>query len=119
MTDVPTTPRGPMGTMRRLRIFEAAHGVCHLCERKIQSGEKWEAEHVRPLALGGADDESNLRPAHLACHSDKTRSDAADIARAKRRKAKHLGIKKTGRPILGSRNTPFKAKIGGGWERRT
>jgi len=119
VTDVPTTPRKPMGWMRRLRIFEAASGICHLCERKIQSGEKWEAEHVRPLALGGADDESNLRPAHLACHSDKTRSDAADIARAKRRKAKHVGAFVRSRNLIpGSKGTRFRKRMDGRTELR-
>lgn len=94
MTDVSTTPRRAMSPMRKLRVFEAARGLCHLCQTRIQVGEKWDVEHVRPLALGGADDDANMAPAHAKCHAVKTAGDVTAIARAKRRKAKMLGIKK-------------------------
>lgn len=89
------TKRASLSPMRKLRLFEAAGGVCHLCEQKIYG--KWDVEHIIPLALGGADDETNMAPAHKACHAPKTAQDVADIARAKRRKARHIGIKKPSR----------------------
>ena len=88
------TTRRSLSAMQRLKVFEAARGICHLCEQRIQVGQAWEVEHVRPLALGGADDESNMRPAHKACHADKTKADAASWSKAKRMKAKHFGIRK-------------------------
>ena len=88
------TSRRSLSPMRRLKIFERAQGKCHICYCRIQPGQKWEAEHIVPLALDGKDDESNLAPVHEFCHALKTKADVADIARAKRRKAKHLGIKK-------------------------
>ena len=88
------TARRSLSPLQRLKVFEAAKGVCHLCEQRIQVGQKWDVEHVRPLALGGADDESNMRPAHKTCHAGKTKADAASWSKAKRCAAKQLGIRK-------------------------
>lgn len=86
--------RRSLSPTKRLALFEKAGGRCHICEQRIQTGERWEVEHRIPFAMGGADDETNLSPAHVACHATKTAVDVPDIARAKRRKAKHIGIKK-------------------------
>ena len=90
------TSRRSLSPLQRLKVFEAAGGVCHLCELRIQVGQPWDVEHVRPLALLGDDDQSNMRPAHKDCHATKTKADAASWSKAKRMKAKHLGIKKPG-----------------------
>lgn len=89
------TSRRSLSRMRRLAVFEAHGECCHICEQRIV-GKGWDVEHIIPLALGGADDESNWAPAHKACHAPKTAEDVAAIARAKRRKANHIGIKKRG-----------------------
>ena len=103
----------------RARIFEAADGICHICGGRIQVGEAWDLEHVTPLSMGGADEESNLRPAHAKCHRDKTSSEAPILAKAKSREAKHLGFKAPSRnPIPGSRDTPWKRRMDGTVERR-
>lgn len=87
------TDRRPLSTTKRLKIFEDAGGRCHICGLKI-FGKGWDVEHVIPLALGGADDASNMRPAHKDCHKGKTQSDAASWSKAKRVRAKHIGAKK-------------------------
>ena len=96
MTDVPTTPRKAMGVMRRLRIFEAHGGICILCGLKIHGGrgEKWIIEHKRALVLGGEDTDENCGPAHETCRRVKDKADVASGSKAKRSKAKFLGIKK-------------------------
>jgi 5-methylcytosine-specific restriction endonuclease McrA len=85
-----------MSTKRRLAIFEAAKGVCHLCGGKIDgTREAWDADHVIPLEISGDDSDGNLRPAHAKCHRAKTSGeDAPRIAKAKRVEAKHKGAKK-------------------------
>jgi hypothetical protein len=95
MTDVSTTPRRAMSPMRRLRIWEAHGGICILCEQKIfaSQGEKWIIEHKRALVLGGADDDANCGPAHETCRRVKDKADVAAGAKAKRMKARHLGIR--------------------------
>jgi 5-methylcytosine-specific restriction endonuclease McrA len=81
--------------MKRLAIFEAAHGLCHLCGLRIQAGDKWEVEHVRAIGLLGEDTVANMAPAHVDCHAIKTKADVANIAKCKRVKAKHHGIRKS------------------------
>lgn len=88
------TARRSLSPKFRVVLFERAQGRCHICECRIRVGELWDVEHVIPLALGGDDNLGNMAPAHKACHATKTATDAGDIARAKRREAKHLGIKK-------------------------
>lgn len=95
MTDVPTTPRKAMSPTRRLRIWEDGKGICILCGLKIDGVRApWIVEHKRALGLGGEDTDENCGPAHEICRRQKDKQDVADIARAKRRKARHLGIKK-------------------------
>ena len=101
----------------RLRIFEAHHGRCYLSGILIRAGDKWECEHIRPLSLGGEHRESNLAPALVEPHKEKTKKDRAIKKKADRTKKKHIGIKKKSR-FPGSKDSPWKAKIGGGWERR-
>lgn len=96
MTDVGSTPRKPLTPTQRLKLFEAHKGICCLCERKIQAGEVWIDEHLTPLGLGGSNETANRGPAHEACAAGKTNGkdgDLATIAKAKRRKMKHLGIR--------------------------
>lgn len=75
----------------RARVFAASEGMCHLCKGAIRIGEAWEIEHVIAWALTQDDSDENLRPAHKKCHETKTAQDVSNIARAKRREAKHTG----------------------------
>ena len=86
--------RRSLSTAKRLAVFLAHGGVCEFCMGKITVGQLWEISHSVPLELGGADDETNMRPAHKKCHRTHTATvDIPDIAKAKRREAKHLGAK--------------------------
>ena len=89
------TARRSLTSLQRLALFEKRGGVCHLCEQKIQVGEKWEVEHRIPLAMGGADDEANMFPAHVKCHAIKSKTDAGNLAKVNRTRAKHRGAWKT------------------------
>lgn len=83
--------RRRLSATARMRIFEASGAQCHICAQPIRVGDKWEIEHRIPLALGGVDDESNMRPAHRTCHATKTKADNAAWSKAKRMRAKHIG----------------------------
>ncbi|WP_377838743.1 HNH endonuclease [Bosea sp. UC22_33] len=86
--------RRSLSTRDRLRIFTLHGGICHLCGGKVQAGEAWEVSHDTPLELGGADDDANRKPAHRKCHRAHTAAvDLPNIAKAKRREARHLGAK--------------------------
>lgn len=80
----------------RARIFAAAKGTCHLCKQKIDGvREAWEIEHVIAWELTRDDSDENLRPAHIDCHKQKThKQDRPAINEAKRREAKHTGIRR-------------------------
>lgn len=89
--------RRSLSAKERLRLFTLHGGICHLCAGRIDgSREAWEVEHVLALALGGADDDANRKPAHVKCHRPKTADDIGKIAKADRIKAKHTGARKRG-----------------------
>lgn len=100
MEDVGATKRRAMTPARRLRIFEEHKGVCVLCDTRIDGvREPWIVEHLTCLGLGGADEDKNCGPAHETCRRDKDKLDVAAIAKAKRIKQRHVGIKAKTQPI--------------------
>src|SRR5260370_440643 len=117
--DVATTRRGTMSPARRLRIWEAHGGMCVLCAKKIDGvREPWTIEHIRALGLGGEDADENCGPAHEDCRRKKDKADVASIAKAKRVKAKHIGIRRSRNLIAGSKGTKFKKRMDGTVELR-
>lgn len=101
--DVGTTPRKPLTPTQRLKMFEAHKGICCCCGAYIKAGERWIDEHIIPLALGGTNDLENRAPAHEKCAALKTKDDQKQIAKAKRQKRAHLGIKNERGPRIVSR----------------
>jgi 5-methylcytosine-specific restriction endonuclease McrA len=87
-----TTPDAKIPARVRLRIFDRAGGICHITGRKIRAGEKWEAEHIKPLHAGGIHRESNLAPALVNAHREKTADERDEKAKVERVRKKHLGI---------------------------
>ena len=107
-------PRRSISTRERLRLFQLHGGICHLCGGRIQVGEAWEVSHDTPLELLGADDDANRKPAHKKCHRDHTAAvDLPNIARAKRREAKHIGAKRSSRPMPGSKASGWRKPMNG------
>ena len=79
----------------RVRVWDRNGGLCHLCGLPIDHiREPWEIEHPKAIWLGGLDDEMNMKPAHIDCHSRKTRDEAPLRAKGTRVRARHLGIRK-------------------------
>ena len=107
------TKRTTITGKRRAEIFRDAGGMCHLCARKIAEGEAWEVEHPKPLGLGGADDASNWRPAHVDCHAGKTRSDIRIMRKADRQMKAAAGVKRKRNPMPGSKASKWKRTIDG------
>lgn len=86
------TKRKKLSRTARLFIWEKHKGVCILCKKPINpQKEGWIGEHVIPLAIGGPDAPANMGPAHVLCAAQKTKKDHADIARAKKLKAREVG----------------------------
>ncbi len=100
-------------SQQRLKLFLAQGGICYICGLKVQTGEKWELEHERALSMFGADDEDNLRIAHVHCHKTKTATDLGSLAKAKRIVARHRGAHEARHPLPFGRGSKYKRKIGG------
>jgi len=78
----------------KVRVFERYGGKCYLSGIKIERGMAWELEHILALCNGGEHRESNMAPALVAPHKDKTRADRRLKAKNDRVRKKHLGLKK-------------------------
>jgi len=86
--------RQRLSRLQRTKIYDAADGTCCICGLQIQ-GKRFVVEHVKPLWLGGADDDTNRKPAHESCAIAKTVSEAPIKAKSDRVRANYLGIRKT------------------------
>lgn len=107
-------PRKPLTRNQRAKAHDEHGGTCCVCLLPIAPGERFIDEHIIPLELGGTNDKTNRGIAHIVCAKIKTKRDVALIAKAKRVRAKHLGIKsRKSRPIPGSKGSgirkPFNA----------
>lgn len=79
----------------RVRVHDRHEGRCHICRLKIDTPKQsWDVEHIKPLWLGGSDDESNMAPAHKSCHQGKSAEETTPRAKGTRIRARHLGLKK-------------------------
>lgn len=100
------TKRKRISARDLVALFSRKRGICHLCGGIITPPEPWDVSHDRPLAMGGADDASNWDIAHRRCHKAHTAGvDVPQIAKAKRREAKHLGAKPA--PAKPIKSAPF------------
>ena len=98
----------------RLAILEAHGRVCYLSGAPIDPvRDRWELEHVIPLAGGGTDDDDNLRPVLAKAHLEKTKVDLERIAKGKRIALKHNGAKRSAHPMPGSRASKWRRKMNG------
>jgi 5-methylcytosine-specific restriction endonuclease McrA len=64
------------------------------CEECGALAKSWEIDHANPDGLTGEPTLENAVLLCTPCHKEKTRGDVAKIAKAKRREANHLGIRK-------------------------
>lgn len=86
--------RKPLTRNQRAKMHDEHGSTCCICLEAIPAGEPFIDEHIIPLELGGSNDMSNRGPAHVGCAKKKTQRDLKLIAKAKRVRARHLGIKK-------------------------
>jgi 5-methylcytosine-specific restriction protein A len=121
MTNLPSpysvTKRKPLTTKQRAQLFLSHEGICCLCHTKIVN-EPWIDEHLLPLAMDGSNDMENRGPAHVRCARIKTAKDATDRAKVRRVAEKHIGAKRSSRPLPGGKNSPWKKTFARGWVRR-
>lgn len=79
----------------KLAAFQRCNGICEAknCGVKLTPG-KYTYDHRVPDQLGGEPTLENCQVICSACDKAKTRQDAGDIAKARRRNYQHIGIKK-------------------------
>jgi 5-methylcytosine-specific restriction endonuclease McrA len=86
-------PRRRWSTAVRRRVWERFNGRCQMCQQPTDE-RGFDLDHHIPLALGGEDEEANLRPLCRPCHRVKTGGeDVPRIAKAKRQEAAYRGFK--------------------------
>lgn len=99
----------------RLRVFERDNGICHISGTPIRAGQKWELEHKIALCNGGENRESNLAPALVKPHKEKSARDVAEKKIVARKRKKDLGIRaRQSRPMMGTIASGWKKPLGGG-----
>jgi 5-methylcytosine-specific restriction protein A len=76
----------------RLRIYDRAGGVCHICKLPIKPGETWHADHVKALIEGGENRETNIAPTHAHCNLAKANGEKARKAKVARTRKKHIRV---------------------------
>jgi 5-methylcytosine-specific restriction endonuclease McrA len=61
-------------------IHRLQKGKCAICRKKL--GEKYDVDHVVPIAKGGSNARSNLQLTHPLCNQRKNRKDPLDHMRS-------------------------------------
>ncbi len=63
--------RGRAGQRQRMKRLRA-EPLCRRCAERGRVIASTVPDHIKPLALGGSDDESNIRCICAACHAEVT-----------------------------------------------
>jgi 5-methylcytosine-specific restriction protein A len=85
-------------------IKRATRDGVTFCEECGCLAKSWEIDHANPDGLTGEPTLENAVLLCVPCHREKTRADVGKIAKAKRREAAHLGVRKE--PTLKSAPMP-------------
>lgn len=111
--------RKRLSRLQRTRVFDTHAGICCICGGSIGS-KPWIVEHIVALEFGGADDESNMGPAHVEpCARTKTSAEWRRKTKADRQRAFHLGVKRRKtRPMPGTVASGIRKRFDGTVERR-
>src|SRR6188472_4291650 len=100
----------------RSDAYERARGNCEQCGLPI-GGERPEYHHRIPWEISRDSSLSNCVCLHKRCHREITRSDIKSIAKGRRIRRKHRGIRKRS-GFATNRDGPFKRKVDGTTEKR-
>lgn len=90
--------------------------ICHICRTRLSltpPAIPFHADHIRRHAEGGEDTPENLWPICLPCHKEKSAKDTTEVAKGKRYRDKHYGIRQSKNPMPGSKRSLWKRKMDG------
>lgn len=100
-----TDDSDPPGRVK-LRVYDRAKGICHICKLPIKSTETWHADHVHAIIAGGENREKNLAPAHAHCNMAKAKVETKEKSVVAKKRQAHLGIKTAPQKPLQGRGFP-------------
>jgi len=99
------------------QAYKRSNGNCEQCTRKLGPGDVF-YDHVIADGLGGPPELKNCAVLCRSCHDTKTRtSDVPLIAKGRRVRRRHIGIRKRG-SFATNRDGPFRKRMDGTVERR-
>lgn len=101
----------------RADLFLEKDGRCHVCRRKLRSGDSWTAEHFNALSTGGS---NKWRNWDVTCSWCRPKKDADDATKAAKIRAVAVSMviptdqrQKRGRPMDGTKRSRFKKHMDG------
>lgn len=100
------------------RVLERQEYRCATCPAPFGPKVRPEFDHRLALINGGENREGNIQALCALCHAPKSKRDVAQKKKDASVRQAHHGIKTTKRKLPGAKDSPWKAKIGGGWVRR-
>lgn len=115
-------PRSEFTMKTKQAAWKRAAGICECgCGRPFgkHPKERPEYDHVVEDYLGGDNSLENCRCIRSDCHASKTAERAPALAKVRRGEKDRANLRpKPSRRLPGSKGGKWKAKIGGGWEKR-
>lgn len=112
--DTPDTAPPPRVKDRVLLRFDRC---CYNCGNRIV-GRRWICDHIAALINGGENREGNLGPLCDICNPRKNAADVQEKSEIYKKRASHHQKRRRGRPMPGSRDSPYKIGIDGTVTRR-
>jgi hypothetical protein len=103
-------------TKTKALAFDRCKGNCEKCGARLTIG-KFRYDHIIPDWMGGDNSLENCCVQCLGCDKPKTASDQKNIAKTKRIRQKHIGIKKKS-SFACSKDSKWKKKLDGTVVRR-
>lgn len=94
--DVVERLRGRAGQEQRRRRLARSDGLCEMCAALGRTAVATVVDHIKPLALGGSDDDGNTRNLCDEHHAEVTAKEFGHRARIRGR-----GVGRDGRPTSG------------------
>ena len=67
-------------TFSRADLYERDGGICHVCGEPVDP-DRWDVDHLTPLALGGQHTLDNVAVSHPACNGGRRVAPMAPVSR--------------------------------------
>ena len=111
-----TDDTAPSAACKR-RILDRQDNKCAITGLPFTPKDPPKFDHIVPIWLKGKNRESNLQAIRGEPHEIKTSNEAKVRAKVNKVRSKHLGLKKTKRPLPGSRASGIRKRMDGTVER--